>query len=66
MFVSPFLIDALLGSPEMEKAQPELTDWARLWFVAEWIPPPIALHQMTLSPPFHWLNLIVAASKLGM
>jgi hypothetical protein len=30
-----------------KKAQPEFTDWARLWFVAEWIPPPIASFQMT-------------------
>jgi hypothetical protein len=32
--VSPFLIDALRISPETKKAQPELTDWAWLWFVA--------------------------------
>jgi hypothetical protein len=33
--VSPFLVDALLVSPETEKAQPIwLTDWAGLWFVA--------------------------------
>jgi hypothetical protein len=32
--VSPFVIGALRVSPETRKAQPELTDWAWLWFVA--------------------------------
>jgi hypothetical protein len=32
--VSPFLIDALRVSPETKMAQPELTGWAKLWFMA--------------------------------
>lgn len=55
LVVSPFLIDAFLVSPETEKAQPGLTDWVGSWFMAEWIPPPIALIQMT----FHLLSVVV-------
>jgi len=46
------LVDCASGLPETEKAQPELTDWAWLWFVAEWLPPPIAYFRCRIWPPF--------------
>jgi hypothetical protein len=47
--VSPFFVDALRVSPKTRKAQPELTDWAWLWFVAGWVPPASCLYMVNLT-----------------
>jgi hypothetical protein len=46
---------ALRASPETKIVQAELTDWAGLWFVADWLPLPIASNQKDFS---HLLSVI--------